>query len=103
MASFLVDSSWFRLDLFRLSCMALLAVSVYTLFVLNHRRKKPAYEKIGVSYDHNGELLWICRSSEAKQVFTVRADTMGRAERRRTWSAGMDDEVSKHLRSCSQR
>ena len=81
---------------------AILLTVAYTISYVINSKKKPAYEKIGVSYDHNGDLLWICRSSEAKQVFTVRADTMNRAERRRTWTAGMDDSVSKHLRSLNR-
>jgi hypothetical protein len=72
---------------------------IYALLVTATGRRKPAFEKIGTSYDKQGELVWICRSPQ--QVFTVRAEVMERAQRRRTWSAGMTDDISEHLKTLN--
>lgn len=95
-----LNFSFLNPNLVLICCVAILAV-VYTV-AAGRRKKLVEFEKVGVSYDNNGDLLWICRSSEAKQVFTIRADAMNRVERRRTWSAGFNDEISTHLKSLNR-
>ena len=63
-------------------------IAFYSLTTLLQRTRTPQYERVGMMYDSNGELMWICRSS--KEIFTIKDGSSrgGVFQRRRMWSEG---------------